>query len=565
MYSISLLSELTINIMVYIRHIILLLFFCSSFFSQAITTSSYTSAATTKTVKKSTTKKQKNNKFKNKSTKQKQNKDGKYTTVPPSGPRQFEGELYYASFQSMNNLMKNLMFGQGYNGERDFKVLIKNDLIHINNETMHQHVIIDKNNNCWIYDDITKKGLRGDTALLKFIGMPSLEGTYNGFKISSKISLKPEKTKYNGVTDNVYEGMLTTHESNNTYFEFWSIDQFLAVPNIKYLVHGFFDRGIIHKGFYSSIAKVPLFGDAKIAFSIELTAFKERPIDFTEINAPADISFDLFRDNSQYTKFLKENTKALKKAKLYPKKMKSKEVVTLMNKEWGFAKNWINRRSEYQDTTLTWKKVINTASDLTNSIANNLSHTKSTREQSLINNSVTDSKEVLNESDWLDTRVELNKLEKVNLDFINSPIFGKSSDRTAKDALKSWEIRYTKLRNWITEHDHNGKIPKQAYLTYYDQLEAQNEALHKRKMASLKAQIKRTKKMAKSLERQNYSMYEHELIMWHDYPTRYLKPWDEVLIEIRDYQNKMREVRQKNSDIKKSKWENWNGVPGSMK
>lgn len=87
--------------------------------------------------------------------------------------------------------------------------------------------------------------------------------------------------------------------------------------------------------------------------------------------------------------------------------------------------------------------------------------------------------------------------------------------------------------------------------------DADLDAMRRRREAS----HKRTQSTINSMNNSNYDTLERNLEMMHDLGYPYNNGYN--IEEVRQYQDKMKELR--GNGGKKSKWEDWDGVAGSMK
>lgn len=274
-------------------------------------------------------------------------------------PREFEGILLYSGYVSMSNLMKWLSFGQGYNGEYLSEVTIKGNKLHIRNKSMHQHLIIDENGNFTLYCDVSKKGLRGNKNMLDqyYGGIEYTNKDNEDFKVSRNVLGKP--VEYNGDICKVEQGKMTDSNGFESEFEYWYAKDFILPENYKYVFPGFRSPGLMKKGIQHSSSKLPLVGSVNSVAAFELVASTEYPVSDSEFQIPADIEIEEFTKNSQMIKFLRGNSKALKKQKLYPKTKKAKDVKLAITEKWDFAEDWMKKDSGFEAWLNTGESLLN--------------------------------------------------------------------------------------------------------------------------------------------------------------------------------------------------------------
>ncbi|MGN1277515.1 MAG: LysM peptidoglycan-binding domain-containing protein [Floccifex sp.] len=525
----------------------------------------------------------------------KANKKGKGNVAPrnnvnkkkqylSSKPRVFEGALLYRNCEYHSNLVRKFSYGMAYNGERTVKIIIKGDLIHIIDLTMHVHNVISNNDKVYVYSDVTRNGIVSDAHFLKQY-MSSLDPDYSqsGLEKTSTLQSTAERVTYKGDECKVYKGALKTGDAAETDIEMWYSDLYIVPTNQKYLFYGLNPGGIVRKGIYSQNGYVPLLGKTHSTMATELIALTEYDVPINDINPPADIHFENFAKPSQLTAFYKENTKQLKKQKIYPTKMNTKETQYLIRNQWDFVDEWFAKEFKPQEETITWEKVgenllnlvqsmANTSSPKNNDEVNDSDLPENGEDMILLSNLITK-----HEQDIANMEKEIAESDRKGKQYHDrystmKNIGGKlvkSISRSApanvggldkversamQNVIKEWRIRL----QWLRNQQQMGK--KYISKTEYDNYCSYRNAMERNNSEWRKGNSKIIRDY--TYKGKTYREWEKQLMNYYYYPESY----STSIENIRSIQAKMKEIRQKSTTnkIPKSKFEDWNGVPGSM-
>ena len=273
----------------------------------------------------------------------------------------FEGCLLYRNYEHHSAVVRKFSHGEAYNGERTMMVILKDNKTHIIDCGLHMHTIIDQaQNKAYIYSDVTRKGLVA----------PANEFIRN-YKsaFDPDVELMPELRKESSMADagrtqeykgdkcRVYAGQMTTGENMLTDVELWYTDKYRINDSYDCLFAGLPVKGIVRKGIITQSGSIPLLGKMKSTLAIELVAVDEGVVDDSEVTPPTNISFTTFSKPAQMINLCKENTKTLKKQKLYPNTMKKEEVDYNIRSQWDFADEWLAKEFKGDNMGITWGKV----------------------------------------------------------------------------------------------------------------------------------------------------------------------------------------------------------------
>ena len=497
-------------------------------------------------------------------------------------PRVFEGALLYRNYEYHNNLVRKFSYGMAYNGERTVKIIIKGDLIHIVDMTMHVHNVISSNDKVYVYSDITRSGIVTDTQYLRQY-MSSLDPDYktSDMEKTSTLNTTAEKITYKGDICNVYKGALKIGDAAETDVEMWYSDNYKVTTNQKYLFYGLNPAGIVRKGIYSQNGHVPLLGKMHSTIATELIALTEYQVPIDDINPPQNIRFEKFIKPSQLTAFYKENLKQLKNQNLFPAKLKSKETQYLIRDQWDFVDEWFAKGFKPQEETITWEKIGENLLNLVHSMANVTS--PQNNDESSDYDSQEDDGEMLllanlirqHESEIANMENQIEASDRKQKQFFDRystkvNIGGKLVKAISRSApankvgmnkietssmqyvIKEWHTRL----QWLRKQQQMGKkyISKTEYDNYLDH----REAIHRDNLELSKA---RRKEYHDNLNSKLYSEYENQLSNLYHFPNTY----SQSIEKIRLIQAKMRKLRTEATTrkIRKSEWEDWDGIPSS--
>ena len=273
----------------------------------------------------------------------------------------FEGCLLYRNYEHHSAVVRKFSFGEAYNGERTMMVIMKDNKTHIIDCGLHMHTIIDQaENKAYIYSDVTRKGLVA----------PANEFIRN-YKsaFDPDVELMPELRKESSMADagrtqeykgdkcRVFAGQMTTGGNSLTDVELWYTDKYRINDSYDCLFAGLPVKGIVRKGIITQSGSVPLLGKMKSTLAVELVAVDEGVVDNSEVTPPTNISFTTFSKPAQMINLCKENTKTLKKQKLYPNTMKKEEVDYNIRSQWDFADEWLAKEFKGDNMGITWGKV----------------------------------------------------------------------------------------------------------------------------------------------------------------------------------------------------------------
>jgi hypothetical protein len=288
-------------------------------------------------------------------------KGGAAQQKKPEAPKTttFEGALLYRNYEYHSNVVRKFSNGRAYNGERTTLVKLRGQDVHIVDESMRLHTIIVPGDNLvYLYSDVLSWGLQGDKEFLQqFLGAYDPDYSLPNLEKTSTLRTTDEKMTYKGDECKVYRGLLKIGDAGETDVELWYSPRFKTNPSYKYFVFGLPVGGIIRKGIINNSGSVPLLGKLKSTTAIELMALTEYKVPTSEMRPPASINFSPMRAPKQLNRFYNENTKALKKAKLYPKKLSNKEVKFNLQQQWDFADIWLAKEFTPQTEQITWAKV----------------------------------------------------------------------------------------------------------------------------------------------------------------------------------------------------------------
>lgn len=477
-------------------------------------------------------------------------------------PREFEGKLLYTGYMTMSNLIKWLSFGQAYNGEVITEVTIKGDKLHIHNKGMHQHTMIDKDGNFILYCDVSKKGLRGDKKTLdKYFG--GFETNYqNEEGVDIKVNELEKPVEYNGDICKVVQGNYSSPDGFEEDFEYWYSKNFILPDNFKYVFPGFRSPGILRKGIQNSVVKLPLVGSVKNLGAYELVAATEYPVSESEFQVPDDIIIEDFKKNSQFIKFFKENSKALKKNNLYPEKMKAKDVKLAINEKWDFAEDWTNQGDDGLSTWLkTGTSLLNgvvSVCDMINA-AQRRADSYQVEERGISPNyfggdegeysSVSSGQTYDGPKKSIDIYINTDRSAIEKLSKLKQNYWTQKSIQVTKERIQWLE---DKKRNGITEitsEEFGSFPPAVAFDQEREEKMAGYRALHNAEMQKRRSRIKQ-------MNENHYNHMANTLSIWNT--DDYYNPEDDRST-VKGYQEEMKKIRNQYG-TQKSKWEDWSGA-----
>lgn len=322
-------------------------------------TPNWQSAVTAQTKKKATTitSKSKTSASKSKTTTAKSSSSKQQK---PSTPKTttFEGALLYRSYEYHSGVVRRFSNGRAYNGERTTLVKMRGQDVHIIDETMHLHtLIVPAEGRMYLYSDVLPWGLQGDQQYLQqFCGLYDPDYNHPDMPKTSTLKVTGDEVTYKGDRCGVYRGQIKMGDSGETDVELWFSPRLKGNVNYKYFVWGIPVGGVIRKGIISNTGSVPLLGKLKSTIAMELMALTGYKVPASEMRPPSNIEIKNV-DVKLLNKFYDENTKALKKAKMYPKKLSSKDAKLQLQQQWDFADEWLAKEFKPQTEQITWAKV----------------------------------------------------------------------------------------------------------------------------------------------------------------------------------------------------------------
>lgn len=302
---------------------------------------------------------------KKKKTAVQQKKKKSPTTVTPAKTTQFfEGALLYRNEEYHSGMEKRFSYGRAYNGERTVSVIVKGQTVHITDETLHLHTIVNPVDDIsYMFSDLTKKGIKGTIKQLEpYIGMlspdyiiPKSESESEPEPITSTLAMSNEKASYDGQKYGVYKGEIMRGDNNRLSVEMWIWDKYKITKSFDYTFLGLPVPGIVRKGIYSQIISVPLLGKMKNMIALELVAYSTQKVKPSEMLPPSDCQIEDFKDYKSVVNLYKDNRSQLKKLKLLPKSKSKKETVRNIEEKWDFADDWLKKEVSTENNTRAWK------------------------------------------------------------------------------------------------------------------------------------------------------------------------------------------------------------------
>lgn len=309
-------------------------------------------------------------------------KKGKSNAASPSAPKDsktqavsgggmFEGSLLYRSEEYHSSVVRKFSYGRAYNGARTTLVTVKGGAIHILDEPMHLHTIVNlSDNTVYIYSDLTNKGIKGTTKNLEsFINTYDPNYQIGDQRKVSTLKMTNEKATLDNQKCGIYKGEVTIGDENRLDVEMWMWDKFKVNKAYNYLLFGIPVPGIVRKGIYSQIGSVPLLGKMKSMVAMELMAFSKYSVKNSEMLPPPSVSIENYKDVKQLTQLYKDNRKQLKKLKLNPESKSKKEMMRNIRDRWDFADDWLKKPVSTANNELAWRTLGNTILELVTTIS----------------------------------------------------------------------------------------------------------------------------------------------------------------------------------------------------
>lgn len=274
------------------------------------------------------------------------------TDKPSAGP--FEGVLVYHSLE--NNSKSNIRLSQGlaYNGVRNYEIIIKGDNMHIQDLSMHLHTIVNlEKDSVYFYSDVTNRGIRYEAKqyieklmmqyspdymeVAGYMTIATSEQSVEKVKVNDyRIVKLDEQRDYMGMQNDVYRGPIVCR-TITTDFEVWAAPDFEITPTIKYFLNGIEFKGLPTKYVWDSKGQVPLIGTLSSYSANELQSINPRPVADAEFLPPANCALENDDTGIKRIRITKDNTKYLKKNKMYPTDAEVvSDVQYKIDDEWDF-------------------------------------------------------------------------------------------------------------------------------------------------------------------------------------------------------------------------------------
>lgn len=290
---------------------------------------------------------------------------------PASDSGIFEGSLLYRSEEYYNSVVRKFSYGRAYNGARSTIVTIKGSAVHILDEPMHLHTIVNlSDNTVYLYSDLTNKGIKGTTQSLEaFINVYDPEYQIGDQRKVSTLKMSNEKVTYDNQQYGVYKGEVTIGDENRLDVEMWMWDKFKINKVYNYLLFGIPAPGIVRKGIYSQIVSVPLLGMMRSMVALELVAYSKYNVNNSEMLPPPSVTVENYKDAKQLTQLYKDNRKLLKKRKLDPESKSKKETMRNIRDRWDFADDWLKKPVSTANNALAWRTLGNSLLELATTLS----------------------------------------------------------------------------------------------------------------------------------------------------------------------------------------------------
>lgn len=290
---------------------------------------------------------------------------------PASGGGIFEGSLLYRSEEYHNSVVRKFSYGRAYNGARSTIVTIKGSSVHILDEPMHLHTIVNlSDNTVYMYSDLTNKGIKGTPQSLEaFINVYDPEYQIGDQRKVSTLKMSNEKVTYDNQQYGVYKGEVTIGAENRLDVEMWMWDKFKINKVYNYLLFGIPTPGIVRKGIYSQIVSVPLLGMMRSMVALELVAYSKYNVNNSEMLPPSSVTIENYKDVKQLTQLYKDNRKQLKKLKLDPESKSKKETIRNIRDRWDFADDWLKKPVSTANNALAWRTLGNSLLELATTLS----------------------------------------------------------------------------------------------------------------------------------------------------------------------------------------------------
>ena len=145
----------------------------------------------------------------------------------------------------------------------------------------------------------------------------------------------------------------------------WYTERFKVPTCYKFVFAGLPVPGIVRKGVYSQNGSAGILGNMKSMVATELIALSRYSVSAAEMRPPEACRIEPF-NNDRLNSLFKENTKQLKKQKLYPQIKKKSETRYELQQRWDFASEWLDKDfpegREYQ--RVMWNKIGDSLFDL---------------------------------------------------------------------------------------------------------------------------------------------------------------------------------------------------------
>jgi hypothetical protein len=289
----------------------------------------------------------------------------------PANGGMFEGSLLYRSEEYHSNIVRRFSYGRAYNGSRTTIVTVKGKAIHILDETMHLHTIVNlEDNTVYLYSDLTNTGLKGNTKDFEgFINTYDPNYQIGDQQKVSTLRMTNEKATFDNQKFGVYKGDVTIDEENRLDVEMWIWDKYKVSNAYNYLLFGIPCPGIVRKGIYSQVGSVPLLGKMKSMVAMELVAYSKYSVKTSEMLPPKSVSIENYTDVRQLARMYKDNRKQLKKHKLNPESKSKKESMRNISERWDFADEWLKKPVSTANNAVAWQTLGNSFLEIANTLA----------------------------------------------------------------------------------------------------------------------------------------------------------------------------------------------------
>lgn len=523
----------------------------------------------------------------------------KQKAAKKSGGRQFEGQLVYVVNTLHDWKVRKLSSGQAYNGESLLSITVKGDFIDIFDKSLQKHSLWNPvKQKGYVYSEVSGQGV--ELTKEQWEQMYATIDNHtdkNQYDYSFDFAADNTPQTVGGDRCVVYKGQRIIAEKGDTPFdrtdvEMWYADRYRLSPVCRYAFWGIEQHGLLKKGIVSVNTHVSILGNMKSQVDFELKDIVARSVAQAEFALPSGIEFKPIENVGKMNGFYKHLTKALKKQKLYPKTLKAKEVKRAIAENWAFAEE-LNSRSlkSPKNQTSIWEfggqilSAIGSIASIWSSKPDEASLSGGGADDDdvaagrgaepdvdiadcyYIPDKIQECQRAIRESqDYLAQHDKpKRKPKKMRKMKMNDPIVpgdpnvprgsrmptlgqieAQAKVAARKDIMEDSKIRIQFLKRYSVKH-HTDYIPKSEW-----------EALIKRQDKNHKDDFERRKKAQKAHSDKVYSYCYHDYVNMLE--NAFIFKQDYSMDWVRKCQSSMKELRQKNPKIKKSVWEDWDGV-----